>query len=576
MPEFRSVVPCPPIPADLTAAQFILDSYHPKRPIRPGNVPWLIEDSTGRKVEYEEIRLRTHALANALHLRWGVGENDVVCVFSPNHVDYPVSMWAAHRLGATVSCANPSYTADELVHQLITTKAFVMVSHPDSLPTALAAARQAGLAADHIFLMDELKAKTPIPYPTISDLVKEGLSQPTSFKERRLAPGEGKTKLAFLSFSSGTTGKPKAVAIPHYAVIANVVQMAEYHKVNEDYTIWEKRRFRPGDIAVAVLPFFHIYGLVVNLHWLLFSGITIVVIPRFNFLDFLKSIDRYKIQHLLLVPPQVVLLCKHPAVKKYDLSHVRFCISGAAPLSRELTQQLIKVLPNAQIGQGYGMTETCTTVTMVPITQWIGTPGSGGQLIPGCTARVVKADGTLADYDEEGELHVTGPQMALRYTNDEKATQETFVDGWVRTGDEVKFARNGDIFIVDRLKEILKVRGFQVAPAELEGHLLDHPDVSDACVVGIPDDYSGEVPLAFVMLETRAAERAKRSNAEAEKIKQSIMKHVSDAKVQYKWLKGGIEFVDVIPKNPSGKLLRRLMRDKAKEIVAKRGAKAKL
>ncbi|EJD03679.1 acetyl-CoA synthetase-like protein [Fomitiporia mediterranea MF3/22] len=574
MPEFRSAVSCPPIPDDLTAAQFILDSNHPNRPIRRGNVPWLIEDSTGRKVEFEEIRLRTHALANALHLRYGVGENDVVCIFSPNHVDYPVAIWAAHRLGAIVSCANPSYTADELLHQLVAAKAFVMVAHPDCLPTALAAARQAGLAADHIFLMDELRAKVPIPFPTISDLVKEGLSKPTCFVERRLAPGEGKTKLAFLSFSSGTTGKPKAVAIPHYAVISQVIQGAVHHKVNEDYTTWEKRRFRPGDIAVGVLPFFHIYGLVVNLHFLLFSGITVVVIPKFNFVDFLKSIDKYRIQHLLVVPPQIVLLCKHPAVKKYDLSHVRSCMSGAAPLSRELTEQLIKVLPNAQIGQGYGMTETA--ISAFPITQWIGTPGSVGQLIPGCTARVVKADGTLADYEEEGELHVSGPQIALGYTNDEKASRETFVDGWLRTGDVVKFAKDGDIFIVGRVKEILKVRGFQVAPAELEGHLLDHPDVSDVCVVGIPDDYSGEVPLAFVMLDARAAQRARRSNAEAEKIKKSIMKHVSDSKVPYKWLKGGVEFIDVIPKNPSGKLLRRQMEDKAKEIAAKRGTKARL
>ncbi|KAL5494984.1 hypothetical protein ACEPAI_446 [Sanghuangporus weigelae] len=576
MVEICSPVPCPPIPDDLTAVQFLLDSHHPTRPIRTGNIPWLIEDKTGKKIGLEEIRLRTHALANALHTRWGVGEDDVVCIFSPNHVDYPVAIWATHRLGAIASCANPAYTIEELVHQLKTAKAFVLVSHPDSLDTALSAARQSGIAVDHIVLMDELRAPNPIPFPSVSDLVKEGLARPSSYTERKLNPGESKAKLAFLSFSSGTTGQPKAVAIPHYAIIANIIQMAAHHKVNEDYTSWENRRFRPGDVAVAVLPFFHIYGLVVNMQWLLFSGLTLVVISKFNFVEFLKSIDRYKIQHLPLVPPQVVLLCKHPAVKNYDLSHIRFCLCGAAPLSQELTEQLIKVLPNAQVGQGYGMTETCTSIAMVPTTQRIGTLGSAGQLLPGCIARVVKADGSLADYEEEGELHITGPSMALRYTNNEEATRETFVDGWVKTGDEVKFARNGDLFIVDRLKEILKVRGFQVAPAELEGHLLGHPDVVDVCVVGIPDDYSGEIPLAFVMLEAAAAARAKSSPAEATNIKESIKKHVSDAKVQYKWLKGGVEFVDSIPKNPSGKLLRRVMRDQARELVAKRGVKSKL
>ncbi|KAI5124184.1 hypothetical protein M0805_000989 [Coniferiporia weirii] len=491
-------------------------------------------------------------------------------------VDYPVAIWATHRLGAAVSCANPAYTVDELVHQLTTAKVFLIISHPGSIDTALAAARKCGISADNVVLMDSLASEGPIRYPTVSELVNEGLALPTSFAERKLSPGEGKTKLAFLSFSSGTTGRPKAVAIPHYAVIANVIQMSVHHKVNEAYTSWDKRRFRPGDIAVAVLPFFHIYGLVVNLHWMLFSGLSILVIPKFNFVDFLKSIDRHNVTHLFLVPPQVVLFCKHPAVRKFDLSRVRFCISGAAPLSAELVQQLIKVLPKATIGQGYGMTETCTTVSMIPITQHIGTPGSAGQLVPGVIARVVRADGTVADYDEEGELQVRGPQMALRYTNNEQATRETFVDGWVRTGDEVKMSRNGDIFIVDRLKEIMKVRGFQVAPAELEGHLLDHPDVADACVVGVPDDYSGEVPFAFIVLEDQTMQKAKSDPQEAERIKQVIYKHVSDAKVNYKWLKGGVEFVDTIPKNPSGKLLRRFLRDRAKEIVAKRGVKPKL
>jgi len=465
------------------------------------------------------------------------------------------------------------------VYQLKTTKSKLLICHPYVAEVALAAGRQSGIAADHIIVMHKLSRKSPIPFPTIEELVTDGLARPKLFTERTLNPGEAKTKLAFLCFSSGTTGKPKAVAIPHYAVMANVIQMAFFNKVNENYTSWEKRRFRVGDVAGAVLPFFHIYGLVINLHFLIFSGVAIVVIPKFNFLEYLKSIDRFKISHLLLVPPQAVLLCKHPAVKKFDLKHVRFAMSGAAPLSAELTMQLVKVLPNATIGQGYGMTETCTSVSMVPITQHIGKLGSAGQLMPGCVARVVKSDGTLGGVGEEGELVVKGPQMALRYSNNEQATKETFQDGWVRTGDEVKFDADGNLFIVDRLKEILKVRGFQVAPAELEGHLLDHRDVADVCVVGIPDEYSGEIPLAFIVLEASTAERVKKHPKEAEKVKASICKHVSDAKVQYKWLVGGVEFVDVIPKNPSGKLLRRLLREKAKELRGFKlgtAAKAKL
>jgi len=253
-----------------------------------------------------------------------------------------------------------------------------------------------------------------------------------------------------------------------------------------------------------------------------------------------------------------------------------FC--GAAPLSAELTDSIVKILPQAFIGQGYGMTETSTGISMMPLSQKVGTLGSAGQLISGVHARVIKADGKLAGVGEPGELIVTGPSIALRYLNDKKATAETFVDGWVRTGDEVIIDKNDDVFIVDRLKEILKVRGFQVAPAELEGHLLSHPDVADTCVVGVPDEYSGEVPLAFVVLSVDAAKRAWASEAAAAKIKASISKHVADHKTAYKRLAGGVEFVDAIPKNPSGKLLRRVLREKAlKKAQAKFGAtKARL
>ncbi|KAI0066477.1 amp dependent CoA ligase [Artomyces pyxidatus] len=566
MTEFASIsVSLPHIPDDVTLAQFMLDAAHPTRPVRGPNTAWLIEDATGRRIDYEEIRARVFGLANALSLKWNIREDEVVCIFSPNHVDYPVAVWAVHRLGAIVTAANPSYNAEELAYQLTATKAVNIIAHPAFLPAALTAAKQAGIPPERVIPIDPAsEAQRRHLAPTLGELVAYGLAHEASFVERRLNPGEGKTKLAFLSFSSGTTGKPKAVAISHYAPIANVISMAAHMRINEEYAAWDQRRFRPGDVGIAVLPFFHIYGLVVNMHFLLYAGQTLVVVPKFDFVKYLESITKYRITHLLVVPPQVVLLCKHPATKKYDLSHVRYVFSGAAPLSAELSEHIVKVLPNAHIGQGYGMTETSTTVTMFPLSQRIGTLGSAGQLLPGVRARVVKSDGTYAKAGEQGELYVTGPSMALRYANNEQATKETFIDGWVRTGDEVIIDKNGDVFVVDRLKEIMKVRGFQVAPAELEGHLLTQPDVGDCCVVGVPDDYSGEVPLAFVVLTADAAKRAASSASQAEKLKAAIAKHVADHKIYYKRLSGGVVFVDSIPKNPSGKLLRRVLRDQAK------------
>ncbi|QRW12245.1 AMP binding enzyme [Ceratobasidium sp. AG-Ba] len=544
---FSSLAPplneaCSP-PTDLSIAQFMLDSTHPLRPIRDANSPWLIEDETGRGIGYEEVRARTWGLANGMRRRWPhIVEDGVVCIYSPNNIDYPVVIWGAHRLSLIVSCANPAYTEDELVYQLQATNSKLLFMHPANVDVALKAARRVGLPNNQIVSLMGVNHKPPSNgIITIDQLINEGLASAKSFEEKQLAPGENKTKVAFYSFSSGTTGKPKAVAIPHHAVIANVIQNAAFVRLNDPDLPPDLARYRRGDVNLGVLPMFHIYGLVMVTHFGLFAGLPLVVIPQFNFVEMLKSIVKYRITHLSLVPPQVVLFCKHPATKNYDFSHCHFALVGAAPVSPELTAQFRQVMPNLGFGQAYGMTETATIVTIVTLehAKTGGVPGSAGQLINNTTAKVVKQDGTLAGYDEPGELVVAGPQM----TCVTKTTRlQTYVDGWVHTGDEVVIKKSGDVLIVDRLKELIKVRGFQVAPAELEGHLLDHPFVDDVGVIGLPDDYSGEVPLAFF---------------------------VSDKKVNYKWLRGGIVFIDSIPKNPSGKILRRMLRDRAKNLTLK-------
>ncbi|KAF4606510.1 hypothetical protein EYR38_000564 [Pleurotus pulmonarius] len=504
----------------------MLDYKHPCMPHRPDNVPWLTEDHSGRSIGFQEIKSRTHGLANAMSIKWNIKENDVVCIFSPNHTDYPICVWATHTLGAIITPANPGYTPDELVHQLRTTKAALIFVHCDALSTVLTAAKRARIPEDRIVLLhNPQKTTAPHGAENVNDLVTFGLGHDTNYMEKRFKKGESKRHLAFLSFSSGTTGKPKAVSIPHYSVIANIIQIAAHYNIGS--RISEPCPFSPGDVATAVLPFFHIYGLVVNMHFMLF----------------------------------------HPAMRGVDLSHVKWTVCGAAPLSGELVKQVIKVLPNASIGQGYGLTETCTSIAMYPPEQRIGTIGSAGTLIPGVRARVVKADGSLGKAGEVGELVVTGPSMSLGYPDNAQATKETFIDGWVRTGDEVMINKNSELFVLDRVKEIFKVRGYQVAPAELEGHLLMHPYVADACVVSILDEYSGELPLAYVVLD-KSVEEHIRDPKTAAKLRNEIAKHVSDTKVQYKWLAGGVEFIDAIPKNPSGKILRRVLRDKARAARA--------
>ncbi|KAF9236497.1 hypothetical protein BU15DRAFT_76938 [Melanogaster broomeanus] len=529
---------CCAVPDDLTIPQFFLDSHHPLRPVRKAGIPWLIEDATGRHIGLEELRARTFGLANSLKARYNINDDDVVLIFSVNHVAYPPAMWATHRLGAIVSGANPACTAAELLYQIQITNPSLIITHPGSLSTAVSAARTAGIPDTRVVVFDEVPGSN---YTTVETLVQQGLTM-----------------------EHGTTGKPKAVMIPHYGPIANTIQMAVHFKINQNYCAWEDQRFRPGDRVAG-----NIYGLVISLHLIPFCGLTLVVIPRFNFTDFLQSVSRHKITHLMLVPPQIVLLCKHPATKEFDLTGIRFVMCGAAPLSAELMNQVVKILPNAQIGQGYGLTESVTSIAMFSTDSKLGVPGSVGRILPGVVARVVKSDGTVARYNEPGELRVKMPSLALGYWNNEEATRETFVDGWLHTGDEVIIREDHEVFIVDRLKEIMKVKGFQVAPAELEGCLLDMAEVADACVVPVPDEYSGELPMAFVVLRPDVVARVADKPVEVEKTKAAIMKHVADRKVAYKHLAGGVEFVDAIPKNPSGKLLRRVLRDRARAMRAK-------
>ncbi|KAJ3917476.1 hypothetical protein F5877DRAFT_91216 [Lentinula edodes] len=555
---FETTETLPTVPDNLSIPQFFLD-YHgneqlvtngqPVQGLEPN--PWFIEERTGRKIGLAEIRRRSFGLANAISIRY-----NIVLIFSRNHVDYPIAIWAVHRVGGIVSGANPDFVSNELLYQIQVCNAKLILVHPDALETAVTAARSAGIALDRVIVFDVDSKNAPKGFQTVSNLVWEGLNRPSNFVEPKI---DARTKLAFLSFSSGTTGKPKAVAIPHFSVIINVIQMAIHFKVFQESAPWHERRFRPGDISIGVLPIYHIYGLVLNVRVLriLFFHMSLVLVEKFNFVDMLRNIDRYRISHLMLVPPHIVLFCKQTELlKDYALDSVRFIMVGAAPLSNEVNNQLFNIFPEAHIGQAYGMTETCTSVSAFPISKKRGSAGT----------RILKEDGTFGTFDEPGELYIWSPSNALGYYNNEQATRETFIYGWVRTGDEAKIDRNMELWIMDRMKEIMKVRGFQVAPAELEGCILDHPDVNDACVVGIPDDYSGEVPLAFVVLKPEAAQRAISSIEESARVKASIQKHVSDNKVYYKRLAGGVEIVTTIPKNPSGKLLRRVLREKAKAL----------
>jgi acyl-CoA synthetase (AMP-forming)/AMP-acid ligase II len=278
----------------------------------------------------------------------------------------------------------------------------------------------------------------------------------------KLGKGGNRKKLAFLSFSSGTTGLPKGVMIQHYAPIANVLQNCVFNEMQNPPQPGD--RYQPGkDVSLGGLPFYHIYGLVVSLLFTFFSGITNVCIPKFKGIEaMIRTALKYRITLWWLVPPQVVLLVKDPSAKKYygELRElVRFMMIGAAPLSDDLSGRLEAVLPGLDWGQGWGMTECCTVGTMHP-PKTRAVFGSAGRLFPNVSAKVVNAEGKEVGVDEAGEFWIKAPTVTLGYLSNEKATEEMWLkDGWLRTGDEVKFNKEGDMFIVDRLKELIKVKG---------------------------------------------------------------------------------------------------------------------
>ncbi|KAK4250996.1 hypothetical protein C7999DRAFT_28588 [Corynascus novoguineensis] len=560
-------------PDSVTIGDFMKNEIYGRHPISKSRNPFTC-GLTGKTYTVAESHRRSDLLAKALSKIMGWEPNadspwdKVVAVFSFNTIDYLSVLHSVHRLSGIATPANVAYSASELEHQLRSSGAKALFTCVPVLETALQAAKAVGIPEDKIFLMDLPNQARKPGFKTVDDLVELGQSLP-DLEPLRWVKGQGARQVAFLCYSSGTSGLPKAVMISHQNVIANTMQYCLYEAVSR------KQFGVDTQVVLGLLPFSHIYGLVVVAHSATWRGDGVIVLPKFELTDYLRAIERFRINHLLLVPPIVVrMLSSKGLLKKYDLSSVRMIFTGAAPLGKETAEEVTRLYPKWRLGQGYGMTESATVVCST--SEHDICPGTSGSLIPGTRAKVIDQDGKeIHEYGKPGELLVQSPSVTLGYLNNEKATAEAFIfdeDGrWLRTGDEVIVTKSDNgyehITIVDRLKELIKVKGHQVAPAELEAHLLTHAAVDDCAVISVPDERDGEVPKAFVVTPASMASRKKEDMAA------EIMKHVQDHKAHYKWLKGGVEFIDAVPKSPSGKILRRLLRDKEKEARRAKGAK---
>lgn len=487
-----------------------------------------INGDTHNTVTYDAMQRDIARLAGGLR-KLGVENGSVVAVIAPNTPQFAIAFHAVLRLAATVTTVNPVYTHFEIADQLNDCKPRVAFTVAACLPALLQATES--VAIDTIILLDG-PADTTLPDRPRCCQLSDVMVDPV--KQTDLSPTEN---IAVLPYSSGTTGKPKGVMLSHYNLAANVIQTNA------------AQNYQSTDVALAVLPFFHIYGMQVLMNSLIAEGVTIVTMSRFDMEQALSLIQRYKITHLFAVPPIILGLAKHPAVDKFDISSLRQVFSGAAPLGAELGEEASRRI-DCPVVQGYGMTELSPVSHLTPGTDYKA--GSSGVALADTECRIVNEDGDDLAADEVGELCVRGPQVMKGYFNQPAATAECLTaDGWLHTGDMAKIDSDGHMYIVDRLKELIKYKGFQVAPAELEDLIVSHPAVADVAVIGIDDMEAGEVPKAFVTLKPD-------TQVDADEIKQFVADQVSS----YKQIRQ-IEFIDAIPKSASGKILRRLLKHPA-------------
>jgi acyl-CoA synthetase (AMP-forming)/AMP-acid ligase II len=512
---FRSPYPDIAI-SDVPFAPFVLQHAE-----RLAEKPAVVDGVTGQTYTYGQLAVAARRVAAGLAQR-GFAKGDVLALYTPNLPEYLIPFLAAASLGGTTTTINPLYTVDELTFQLKDATAKYLFTVPAVLEKAREGQRRS--AVEEVFVFGEAPGATS--FETL--LESDGVVPPVAIDVHE--------DVAALPYSSGTTGLAKGVMLTHQNLVANLCQLTSMGFVREE------------DVIVGVLPFFHIYGLVVILSLGLANGATIVSLPRFDFPQFLQTLQDYRVTVGNMVPPIMLAMAQQPIVDQSDLSSLRVILSAAAPLGKKLQEAVAQRL-GCLVVQAWGLTETSPDVTFTPLDPAQVKAGSAGICVPNTACKVVDlATGAELGPSQEGEICAQGPQIMKGYLNNPEATARTLdAEGWLHTGDIGYFDEDGYLYIVDRLKELIKYKGMQVAPAELEAVLLTHPAVGDAAVIPSADEEAGEVPKAFVVLKPGAAATA-----------DELMAFVAERVAPHKRIRR-LEFVEQIPKSASGKILRRVL-----------------
>ena len=512
-----------PYPA-VTIPDIPLTSFVLERAQQLGSKPALIDGPSGRTITYGDLAGAVRAVGAGLTSK-GFTKGDCFAIYMPNVPEYAVAFHGVAAIGGITTTVNPLYTADELAFQLKDSNSKFLLTIPLFLDKATEAAGKSGV--EEIFVLGDESGATPV-----TDLLSAGTEVPDVSIDVH-------NDIAVLPYSSGTTGFPKGVMLSHHNLVSNICQFLGAQGIGEE------------DAVIGVLPFFHIYGMTVIMNGGLRGGATIITMPRFDLEEYLDLSQKHKVTRAYLVPPVILALAKHPIVDNYDLSSLQTIMSGAAPLGGDLAATAADRL-GCFVMQGYGLTETSPVTHVVPEDPSKNKPGSIGPPIPNTECIVVDVTtGKEVAADELGEVWIRGPQVMKGYLNNDAATRHTIDDdGWLHSGDIGRVDADGYFFLVDRLKELIKYKGMQVAPAELEAVLLTHPQISDAAVIPIADEEAGEIPKAFVVLSEQVSS-------------DDIMAFVAERVAPHKKIRR-VEVVDEIPKSASGKILRRVLKDREK------------
>ncbi|KAJ2704621.1 hypothetical protein FB645_003118 [Coemansia sp. IMI 203386] len=507
--------------------------------------PLFIDGSVdnGESLDLEQFETLCTRLAAGLYHKTGVRQTDVVAVVLPNSIYYPVAILAVLMLGAACTLVNPAYTEREIAHQMEDSGAKFVITVADLHPTVAQASP--GLNASTQMLVLDKSGAEPSDILSIFDVLTDDAFPRVAWTETTDSEQDGTP--AFIPYSSGTTGMPKGVVLSHRNIIANIKQALSIQT-----TLDQPRT------SIAILPMFHSFGLLFLCFLMPITAATTVVMPRFEMPRFLQLIETHKATDAMLVPPIVNALAKMPeASKKYNLTSLVEIVVGAAPLSTSAIAAVEKLMPHVRVLQGFGLTEGSPAISLNPRNHRC--VDSVGRLLPNIAAKVLDSDGRVLGPDTVGELCFRGPNIMLGYLNNPEETQRAIdEDGFFHTGDIGYIDQNQFVFITDRKKELIKYNGFQVAPAELEGILMQHPEVRDCAVVGVFDEHrQTEVPRAFVVLEAST-----RDGQSAAGGAEHIVDWANGQVAYYKQLRGGYSIVESIPKSASGKILRRMLKTK--------------